>query len=107
MSSGARTFQPRAPRRKKMNAASVFEPTSRRNGRVRATQRRRTSVRHSRSVAQLPHPRRGWYAGLTIMAIVEVIEWPLAILMMVGHEIAHRAHSQALRDFAEGLEAGA
>jgi len=35
-------------------------------------------------VARLPHPCLGWYAGLTMMAIVEVIEWPLAILMMVG-----------------------
>jgi len=57
-------------------------------------------------VAQLPHPRFGWYVGVTMLAIVEIIEWPLAILMMVGHEIAHRAHSQALRDFAEGVESG-
>jgi len=41
------------------------------------------------------------------MAAIEVIEWPLAIMMMLGHEIAHRAHHQALRDFAEGIEAGA
>jgi len=41
------------------------------------------------------------------MAAIEVIEWPLAILMMLGHEISHCAHNQALRDFAEGLEAGA
>ena len=40
------------------------------------------------------------------MAIIEVIESPLAILMMLGHEIVHRTHSRALRDFAEGLEAG-
>jgi hypothetical protein len=40
------------------------------------------------------------------MAALEVIEWPLAILMMLGHEIAHRSHTEALRDFAEGVEAG-
>jgi len=90
-----------------MNAASVLGPTSRRNGRVMAPQRRGRSARHPRSVAQLPHPRFGWYVGVTMLAIVEIIEWPLAILMMVGHEIAHRAHSQALRDFAEGVEEGA
>jgi hypothetical protein len=88
-----------------MNGASLLEPTSRRNARVRAAQRRRRSVRHPRAVAH--HPRFGWYVGVTIMAIVEIIEWPLAIMMMLGHEIAHRAHSQALRDFAEGVEAGA
>jgi hypothetical protein len=106
MSSEARTFQRRTTRSKTVNAASGFEPTSRRNRRVRAPQRRRRSVRHPRAMAQLPHPRFGWYVGVTMMAIVEIIEWPLAILMMVGHEIAHRAHSQALRDFAEGVEAG-
>jgi len=107
MSSEARAFQRRATRRKKMNAASALGPTSRRNGRVMAPQRRGRSARHPRSVAQLPHPRFGWYVGVTMLAIVEIIEWPLAILMMVGHEIAHRAHSQALRDFAEGVEEGA
>ncbi len=88
-----------------MNAASLLEPTSRRNERVRAAQRRRRSVRHPRAGAH--HPRFGWYVAVTMMAIVEIIEWPLAILMMLGHEIAHRAHSEALRDFAEGVEAGA
>jgi len=69
--------------------------------------RRRRSVGRARAAAQLPHPRLGWYAGVTVMAILEMIEWPLAILMMLGHEIAHRSHSDALRDFAEGVEAGA
>jgi len=91
MSSEARTFQRRATRKRKMNAA---------------TRRPRTSVRGSRVPTKLPHPRVGWYAGVTAMAIIEIIEWPLAIVMIVGHEIAHRAHSQALRDFAEGVEAG-
>ena len=91
MSSEARTFQRRATRKRKMNAA---------------TRRPRTSVRGSRVPTKLPHPRVGWYAGVTAMAIIEIIEWPLAIVMIVGHEIAHRAHSQALRDFADGVEAG-
>ena len=90
-----------------MTAASAPETTIRRNGPVKAAKRRRPSVRRPRTPTTLPHPRLGWYAGLTVMAIVEIIEWPLAIIMMVGHEIAHRAHSQALRDFAEGVEAGA
>ena len=54
-----------------------------------------------------PHLRFGWYAGVAVMAIIEIIEWPLAIVMMAGHEISHRTHSRALREFAEGVEAGA
>ena len=106
MSSEARTFR-RGPRRSTVNAASVLETKSRRNGRVKAAQQRRTSVRRTRTATKLPHPRLGWYAGLAVMAIIEMIEWPLAIVMMLGHEMAHRAHSRALRDFAEGVEAGA
>jgi hypothetical protein len=65
-------------------------------------------VGHSRAVRRLaPQHHLAWYAGLAAMAALEVIEWPLAILMMLGHEIAHRAHCEALRDFAEGVEAGA
>jgi len=111
MSSEARTFR-RGPQRSTVNAASVLRTTSRRNGRMRTAQQRRTSVRRtsvrrSSTATELPHPRLGWYAGLALMAIVEIIEWPLAIVMMVGHEVAHRSHRQALRDFAEGIEAGA
>jgi hypothetical protein len=106
MSSEARTLH-RGPRRSKVNAASVLRTTSQRNGRMRTAQQHRTSVRRSSTVRKLPHPRVGWYAGVAVMAILEIIEWPLAIVMMAGHEVAHRTHRQALRDFAEGIEAGA
>jgi len=86
---------------------SLVETKRRRTRRRTATQRRKTSRPRSRRVTQHPHPRLGWYAGLAVMAAIEIIEWPLAIVMMLGHEIAHRAHSQALRDFAAGVEAGA
>jgi len=89
-----------------MNRARALEPT-RRNGRVKAARGRRMSGRHSRAAAPLRHPRLAWYVGVSVMAIVEIIEWPLALMMMLGHEIAHHAHNQALRDFAEGVEAGA
>lgn len=74
-----------------------------------ATQRRGTPVRQpsTRATTDRPHPRLAWYTGLAVMAVLEVIEWPLAIVLVLGHEIAHRAHSEALRDFAEGVEAGA
>ena len=105
MNTRARTF-PRGSRRSKVDAASALRATSRRNGRTRTAQRR-PPVRRSRTATKLPHPRLGWYAGVAVMAIIEIIEWPLAIVMIVGHEVAHRTHRQALRDFAEGIEAGA
>jgi len=86
---------------------SVVETKRRRKRRQTATRRRGRSTPHSRGATRNPHPRVGWYVGLAVLAAVEIIEWPLALMMMLGHEIAHRAHSQALRDFAEGIEAGA
>ena len=88
-----------------MNSASVPETRGRKR-RVTATPRRSTSVQHSRRAIELSRPHLGWYAGLAVMAAIEMIEWPLAIMMILGHEIAHRARSDALRDFAEGIEAG-
>jgi hypothetical protein len=39
------------------------------------------------------------------MALLEVIEWPVAIVIAVGHEIAHRSRNKALRELAKGIEA--
>ena len=89
------------------DAAHAPRTANGRNGRVNTPQPRRTTTPRSRTAPDLPHPRFGWYAGVALMAIFEIIEWPLAIVMMVGHEVAHRAHSDVLRDFAEGIEAGA
>jgi hypothetical protein len=40
------------------------------------------------------------------MALFEIIEWPVAVVIAVGHEIAHRAKNRAIRELAEGIEAG-
>jgi len=40
------------------------------------------------------------------MALFDVIEWPVALVIAVGHEIAHRARHKAIRELAEGIEAG-
>jgi hypothetical protein len=91
-----------------MNAVRAPKGRNHRNRRVTPMQRRGSPPQNfARAAVQRPHPRFAWYAGLAVMAAFEIIEWPLAIVMALGHEIAHRAHDQALRDFCEGLEAGA
>ena len=74
------------------------------NGRVRVLQKVK---RQGVSVAQ-PHSAEhlAWYAGLTLMALFEVIEWPVALVIAVGHELARRARNRAIRELAEGIEAG-
>jgi hypothetical protein len=82
------------------------QPTNGRVPVVRSVKRRRPKPRRT-SVAQPHAPEHlAWYAGLTVMALFEVIEWPVAIVIAVGHEIAHRARSKAVRELAEGIEAG-
>jgi predicted membrane protein len=69
---------------------------------------RRRNVKARGASAPEPHAveRLAWYAGLTLMALFEVIEWPIAVVIAVGHEISHRARSRAIRQLAEGIEAG-
>jgi hypothetical protein len=80
------------------------------NGRVpvvRRARRRSAKRRTGLHVAQSRGPEHlAWYAGITVMALFEVIEWPVALIIAVGHEIAHRSRSKALRELAEGIEAG-
>lgn len=90
-----------------MNGAGVLPKRAHTKRRVTTVARRNIAVRHARATKRVQHPRFAWYAGLAFMAAIEIIEWPLAVVMMVGHEISHRAHNRALRELAEGVEAGA
>ena len=74
------------------------------NGRVQVLQKVK---RPGASVAQ-PYSTEhlAWFAGLTLMAPFDVIEWPVALVIAVGHEIARRARNKAIRELAEGIEAG-
>ena len=97
-----------APRRRESTTTRV-RPAPPTNGRVpvrrgvkrSAKRRSRVPVADSRSPEHL-----AWYVGLTVMALFEVVEWPIAIVIAVGHEIAHRSRNRGFRELAEGIEAG-
>jgi len=90
-----------------MNGTRVLAKRGQTKRRVTAVPRRSTPVQQSRAARLVQHPRFAWYAGLAVMAALEIIAWPLAVVMIAGHEIAHRIHSQELRELAEGVEAAA
>jgi hypothetical protein len=48
-----------------------------------------------------------WYAGLGLMGALEVIDWPVAVVVGVSHALATQARNPEVRDAAEGAEAGA
>jgi hypothetical protein len=57
---------------------------------------------------ELNKPSRGslaWYAGLGAMSALEVIEWPVAILVAVSHALATHSHNPDVRETAEGAQA--
>ena len=53
----------------------------------------------------LPPPQQlAWYGGLATLAVVGVLEWPVAAAIGIGHLLSQQHHVQVLRDFGEALE---
>lgn len=56
----------------------------------------------------LPPPDHlAWYVGLGIMAVFELVEWPVALVVATSHAIAQRTHHRTVANLAEGAESGA
>ena len=45
-----------------------------------------------------------WYAGVGALAAVELIDWPVALVLVVGKMLADNRSNAALRDFGRALE---
>ncbi len=54
-----------------------------------------------------PPDHLAWYVGLGAMAVVELIEWPVALVIAAGHAIAQDTHHPTVANLAEGAESGA
>jgi hypothetical protein len=53
----------------------------------------------------LPPPdRMAYFVGLGILAAVEIIEWPLALVIGAGHLLADQHWSRVLHGFGEAAE---
>jgi hypothetical protein len=53
----------------------------------------------------LPPPERlVYYAGLGLLAVFEVVEWPIALVVGTGHMLADQQHWRLVRGFGEALE---
>lgn len=42
--------------------------------------------------------------GIGALAILGVLEWPVALLLGLGHTLARSRHNKAMRAFGEALE---
>lgn len=54
---------------------------------------------------ELPPPEQlAFLAGVGALAVLEILEWPVALVLAVGHQLAQSHHSRVLREFGEALE---
>lgn len=53
----------------------------------------------------LPAPERlAWYGGVAALALVGVIDWPVAAIIVAGHFLSDNARNRALKGFGEALD---
>lgn len=51
-----------------------------------------------------PVDHMAWYAGVGVLTAVELLEWPVAVLVIVGKALADSRTHRTLRSFGEALE---
>lgn len=51
-----------------------------------------------------PLDQVAFLGGIATLALLSIIEWPVAAVMAVGHILAHNRHHALLRDFGEALD---
>ncbi|HKC28803.1 MAG TPA: hypothetical protein VKB75_12395 [Jatrophihabitans sp.] len=55
---------------------------------------------------RLPAPEHlAYYGAVGLLAALEVIDWPIAVLIAAGHALANRQHGRTIQELAEALEA--
>jgi hypothetical protein len=55
----------------------------------------------------LPPPEQvAFIGGVAVLAVIGVLEWPVALLLGVGHGLATNAHRKVVRAFGQALEEG-
>jgi hypothetical protein len=51
-----------------------------------------------------PLDQIAFMGGIATLAVIGIIEWPVAAVLTVGHILAHNRHHALLRDFGEALD---
>lgn len=54
---------------------------------------------------QVPRPEQlAFYGALGALAAVEIIDWPVALVLGVGHALMQNEHSRVAQEIGEALE---
>ncbi|MFI7219290.1 hypothetical protein [Micromonospora maritima] len=65
---------------------------------------RRVEVPLLGEVAVPPPDKLAYYAGIGVLAALQVIEWPLALVITAGHVLADQHFSGLVKGVGEALE---
>ena len=53
---------------------------------------------------RLPEPERlAYYGGIVVLAAFGILEWPVAVVLGIGHLLAEDHHHKVLCEFGEAL----
>jgi hypothetical protein len=53
----------------------------------------------------IPRPEQiAYYGGLAALAALEIIDWPVAVVIVAGHVLASNHRSKILEELGEALE---
>jgi hypothetical protein len=54
---------------------------------------------------EIPRPEQlAYYGGLGALAVFELIDWPVALVIAAGHLLASNHHNRVLEELGEAIE---
>lgn len=54
---------------------------------------------------QIPQPEQlAYFGALGVLAVTEIIEWPVALVLAAGHVLAENQHNRVAQEIGEALE---
>ena len=54
---------------------------------------------------RIPRPEQlAYFGGLAALAALEIIEWPVALIIASGHVLANQHHNRVVEELGEAIE---
>jgi hypothetical protein len=54
---------------------------------------------------EIPRPEQlAYYGGIAALAVLELIDWPVALVIAAGHLLASNHHNRILEELGEAME---
>ena len=54
---------------------------------------------------RIPRPEQlAYFGGLAVLAAIEIIDWPVALIVATGHVLASQHHNRLAEELGEAIE---